>query len=143
VLPMLVNPLSPDAPPEIRDVQATAQGNGVPTQNVERQHTQRGSLDKQRPDVVLVRGDPFFVLQREERVTSSHDQDPYETLNTATGDRAYLQLEPTGCFVLSLRGLDEATGVHHARLAVGPRARSTCSLLTATSGERALIATYE
>jgi putative ABC transport system substrate-binding protein len=72
-IPMLVNPLGPDASPEIRDVQAAAQANGLQLKmynaSTPGELDAAASLAQQRPDVLLVGGDPFFVNQREEIVT--------------------------------------------------------------------------
>jgi len=68
---MIVNPNSPDAVPEIRDVQAAAQVNGfnITTSNA----TTAAELDEafkalvgNRPDAVLVGSDPFFVSRSEQ-----------------------------------------------------------------------------
>jgi putative tryptophan/tyrosine transport system substrate-binding protein len=73
VVPMLVNPLSPDAPPEIRAVQEAAQANGLQLQMFNAStpgelEAAFASLAQQRPAVLLVGGDPFFVVRREEIV---------------------------------------------------------------------------
>jgi putative tryptophan/tyrosine transport system substrate-binding protein len=72
-IPMLVNPLGPDASPEIRDVQAAAQANGLQLKMYNASTPGEldaafASLAQQRPDVLLVGGDPFFTNQREEIV---------------------------------------------------------------------------
>lgn len=68
---MLVNPNTPDAVPEIRDVQAAAQVNGfhITTSNA----TTAAELDEafkvlaaNRPDALLVGSDPFFVSRSEQ-----------------------------------------------------------------------------
>jgi putative ABC transport system substrate-binding protein len=68
---MLVNPNTPDAVPEIRDVQAAAQANGfnITTSNA----TTAAELDEafkvlagNRPDAMLVGSDPFFVSRSEQ-----------------------------------------------------------------------------
>ena len=68
---MLVNPNTPDAVPEIRDVQAAAQVNGfdITTSNA----TNAAELDEafkvlagNRPDALLVGSDPFFVSRSEQ-----------------------------------------------------------------------------
>jgi putative tryptophan/tyrosine transport system substrate-binding protein len=70
---MLVNPFSPDAPPEIRDVQAAAQAIGIELKIFHA--STPGEIDAafvaiaaQRPDALLVGSDPFFVLQRDRLV---------------------------------------------------------------------------
>jgi ABC-type uncharacterized transport system substrate-binding protein len=68
---MLVNPISPDAAPEIRDVQAAAQANGlaIKLQNastVSELDAAFGVLSDLRPDALLVGSDPFFVARSEE-----------------------------------------------------------------------------
>ena len=73
VVPFLVNPLSPDAAPEIRDVQAAAQANGLKLQMVTAStpaeiETAFAALARQHVDVLLVGGDPFFVNRREDIV---------------------------------------------------------------------------
>jgi putative tryptophan/tyrosine transport system substrate-binding protein len=71
VVTLLANPFSPDAVPEIRDVQAAAQANGLqlklfnastPTE-VEAAFS---TIAKERPDALLVGSDPFFLSRREE-----------------------------------------------------------------------------
>jgi putative ABC transport system substrate-binding protein len=62
---MLVNPTSPDAAPEIRDVQAAAQANGLQIKMLNAStaselDTVFGSFGDQRPDALLVGSDPFF-----------------------------------------------------------------------------------
>jgi len=68
---MIVNPNTPDAVPEIRDVQAAARVNGfqITTSNA----TTAAELDEafkavvqNRPDVLLVGSDPFFVSRSEQ-----------------------------------------------------------------------------
>jgi putative ABC transport system substrate-binding protein len=67
---MLINPHSPDAEPEIRDVQAAAQANGLEL----RLHTAStpaevdsalAAIAAQRPDGLLIGADPFFLVQRQ------------------------------------------------------------------------------
>jgi putative ABC transport system substrate-binding protein len=76
IVAMLVNPVSPDAAPEIRDVQAAAQVGGLQL----RIHNARtpdeleaafAALAAQRPDGLLVGSDPFFVIQRREIVAAA------------------------------------------------------------------------
>jgi putative ABC transport system substrate-binding protein len=70
---MLANPLSPDAPPEIREVQATAQANGLQLRMLNAStpgeiEAAFASLAGQRPDALLVGGDPFYMARREDIV---------------------------------------------------------------------------
>jgi putative ABC transport system substrate-binding protein len=74
VVAMLVNPHSPDAAPEIRDVQAAAQANDLRLRLIHA--TTPAEIDEafaalaaQRPDALLVGGDPFYLVQRQ-RITS-------------------------------------------------------------------------
>jgi putative ABC transport system substrate-binding protein len=70
VVAMLVNPVSPDAVPEIRDVQAAAQAIGLQLKmftastpaEIDSAFT---AIAAQRPDALLVGSDPFLVLRRE------------------------------------------------------------------------------
>jgi putative ABC transport system substrate-binding protein len=68
---MIVNPNTPDAVPEIRDVQTAAQVNGfqITTTNAttaaELDETFKG-LAQNRPDALLVGSDPFFVSRSEQ-----------------------------------------------------------------------------
>jgi putative tryptophan/tyrosine transport system substrate-binding protein len=73
VIAMLVNPFSPDAVPEIRDVQATAQAIGLQLRmyNASTPNELNSALTavaEQRPDALLVGSDPFFLVVREELV---------------------------------------------------------------------------
>lgn len=68
---MLVNPISPDAPPEIRDVQAAAQANGLTIQlqsasTVSELDAAFRALSDLRPDALLVGSDPFFNARSKE-----------------------------------------------------------------------------
>jgi putative ABC transport system substrate-binding protein len=70
---MLANPLSPDAPPEIREVQAAAQANGLQLRMLNAStpgeiEAAFASLSGQRPDALLVGGDPFYMARREDIV---------------------------------------------------------------------------
>jgi putative tryptophan/tyrosine transport system substrate-binding protein len=65
---LVVNPFSPDAAPEIRDVQAAAQANGLQVRlfNASTRaelDTAFAALEGQRPDGLLMGGDPFFLVQ--------------------------------------------------------------------------------
>jgi putative ABC transport system substrate-binding protein len=73
VVAMLANPLSPDAVPEIREVQAAAQVNGLQLRMLNAStpsdiEAAFASLAKQRPDALLVGGDPFYMARREDIV---------------------------------------------------------------------------
>ena len=68
---MLVNPISPDAVPEIRDVQAAAQANGLSIKllnasTVSELDAAFGALADLRPDALLVGSDPFFNARSEQ-----------------------------------------------------------------------------
>jgi putative tryptophan/tyrosine transport system substrate-binding protein len=68
---MLVNPISPDAVPEIRDVQAAAQANGLlikllNASTVNELDAAFGALADLRPDALLVGSDPFFIGRSEQ-----------------------------------------------------------------------------
>src|SRR4029078_10596737 len=70
---MLVNPLGPDAIPEIRDVQAAARANGLQLQLISestRQERTIGfeSLANHNVQALLVGSDPFFMVRRDELV---------------------------------------------------------------------------
>jgi putative tryptophan/tyrosine transport system substrate-binding protein len=65
---MVVNPFSPDAPPEIRDVQATARTNGLQLRLLNASTTAEidaafAALEAQRPDALLIGGEPFYLVQ--------------------------------------------------------------------------------
>jgi putative ABC transport system substrate-binding protein len=73
VVAMLVNPISPDAPPEIRDAQAAAQANKLELKLINAStpgevNSAFAALVEQRPNALLVGSDPFFVLRREDIV---------------------------------------------------------------------------
>src|SRR5262245_45456038 len=68
VVAMVVNPFSPDAPPEIRDVQATARANGLQLSLLNASTAAELDaaftvLETRRPDALLVGGDPFYLVQ--------------------------------------------------------------------------------
>jgi ABC-type uncharacterized transport system substrate-binding protein len=70
---MLANPLSPDAAPEIRDVQASAQANGLQLKMLTAStpselNSAFTSLSEQHPDGLLIGSDPFFIARREELI---------------------------------------------------------------------------
>jgi putative ABC transport system substrate-binding protein len=73
VVTMLANPLSPDAVPEIRDVQIAAQANGVELKMYNASTRTEldaafGAIAAQRPDALLVGSDPFYVVRRDDFV---------------------------------------------------------------------------
>jgi putative ABC transport system substrate-binding protein len=73
VIAVLINPISPNAAPEIRGVHGAAQAMGlqVKTYNASTPSELNAAfvaIDGQRPDALFVAGDPFFVNQREELV---------------------------------------------------------------------------
>jgi putative ABC transport system substrate-binding protein len=73
IIAMLVNPISPDAAPEIRDVQAAAQANKLELKlfnasTPDEINLAFAALAKQRPHALLVGSDPFFVVRRDELV---------------------------------------------------------------------------
>ena len=70
---MLVNPLSPDAPPEIRDILAAAQANGfkitlLNASTLDELKTAIATLADHRSSALLVGADPFFMVRREQIV---------------------------------------------------------------------------
>lgn len=69
VVAVLANPYSPDTAPEIRDVQATAQANNLQLRLLNASTPAEideafKAMREQRPDALLVAGDPFFQIQR-------------------------------------------------------------------------------
>jgi putative ABC transport system substrate-binding protein len=73
---MLVNPVSPDAAPELRDVQAAAQINGLELRIFNASTATEldaafAALAAQRPDGLLVGSDPFFVIRRQDIVAAA------------------------------------------------------------------------
>jgi putative tryptophan/tyrosine transport system substrate-binding protein len=73
VVAMLANPLSPDAVPEIREVQVAAQANGLQLRMLNASTPDEieaafASFAGQRPDALLVGGDPFYTSRREDIV---------------------------------------------------------------------------
>jgi putative ABC transport system substrate-binding protein len=76
VVSMLVNPVSPDAAPELRDVQTAAQANGLQLKifNASTPNDLAAafaSLAAERPDALLVGSDPFFVIRRQDIVAAA------------------------------------------------------------------------
>jgi putative ABC transport system substrate-binding protein len=73
IVAMLVNPDSPDAVPEIRDVQAAAQANNLQLRLINAKTPTEidnafASIAAQRPDALLVGGDPFYLVERQKIV---------------------------------------------------------------------------
>src|SRR5207248_149587 len=73
VVGMLINPISPNAAPETADVRSAAQAMGlqIRTFNASTANELNAAfeaLNAERPDVLLVAADPFFVNRREEIV---------------------------------------------------------------------------
>ena len=71
VVAMLANPLSPDALPEIREVQAAAQAAGLRLRMLNASTAGEidaafASFDGQRPDALLIGGDPFYMTRRDD-----------------------------------------------------------------------------
>jgi len=76
LIPMLVNAASPDALPELRDVQSATQAMGLELQVVsagtpEEIDSAFAAFAQQRPDGLLIGSDPFFVIQREQLVAGA------------------------------------------------------------------------
>jgi putative tryptophan/tyrosine transport system substrate-binding protein len=70
VVAMLVNPVSPDAAPEIRDVQSVAQAIGLQLKMFTAStpaeiDTAFAAITAQRPDALLVGSDPFLLSRRD------------------------------------------------------------------------------
>jgi putative tryptophan/tyrosine transport system substrate-binding protein len=70
VVALLHNQFSPDAAPEIRDVQAAAQANRLQLRLLNASTPAEleaafASINIQRPDALLIGGDPFFLVQRQ------------------------------------------------------------------------------
>jgi putative ABC transport system substrate-binding protein len=73
IVAMLVNPDSPDAVPEIRDVQAAAQANNLQLRLINAKTPTEidnafASIEAQRPDALLIGGDPFYLVERQKIV---------------------------------------------------------------------------
>jgi putative ABC transport system substrate-binding protein len=73
IVAMLVNPDSPDAVPEIRDVQAAAQANNLQLRLINAKTPTEidnafASIAAQRPDALLIGGDPFYLVERQKIV---------------------------------------------------------------------------
>ena len=70
---MLANPLSPDAVPEIRDVQTAAQANSLELKMYNASTSAEldaafSAIAAQRPDALLVGSDPFYVVRRDDLI---------------------------------------------------------------------------
>jgi putative ABC transport system substrate-binding protein len=70
VVAMLANPQSPDAAPEIRDVQAAAQANNLQLRLFNASTPAEleaafASMGAQRPDALMIGGDPFFLVHHQ------------------------------------------------------------------------------
>ena len=76
LVPMLVNATSPDALPELRDVQSAAQAMGLELQVVSARTPEEidsafATFAQQRPDALLIGSDPFLVIRREQLVAAA------------------------------------------------------------------------
>jgi putative ABC transport system substrate-binding protein len=70
VVAMLVNPNSPDTPPEVRDVGAAAKAGGLQLRLINASTPSEleaafAILNAERPDAVLIGADPFLYVQRQ------------------------------------------------------------------------------
>jgi putative tryptophan/tyrosine transport system substrate-binding protein len=75
-VPLLVNPSSPDAVPELRDVQAAAQAMGIELRVINASTPSEidaafTALAQRRPDVLMVGSDPFFTSRSEQFAASA------------------------------------------------------------------------
>ena len=76
LVPMLVNAASPDALPELRDVQSAAQAMGLELQVVSARTPEEidsafAAFAQQRPDALLIGSDPFLMIRREQVVAAA------------------------------------------------------------------------
>ena len=76
LVPMLVNAASPDALPELRDVQSAAQAMGLELQVVSARTPEEidsafATFAQQRPDALLIGSDPFLAIRREQVVAAA------------------------------------------------------------------------
>ena len=76
LVPMLVNATSPDALPELRDVQSAAQAMGLELQVVSARTPEEiesafAAFAQQHPDALLIGSDPFFTMRREQLVAAA------------------------------------------------------------------------
>ncbi len=70
VVAMLINPHSPDTAPEIREVQAAAHANNLQLRLINASTPAEidvafAAIAAQRPDALLIGGDPFYLVQRQ------------------------------------------------------------------------------
>jgi putative ABC transport system substrate-binding protein len=78
IVALLVNPVSPDAPPEIKDVEAAAQANKISIRHFNASTPTEidaafASIAAQKPDGLLCGSDPFFVVRREQIIAHVAD----------------------------------------------------------------------
>jgi putative ABC transport system substrate-binding protein len=78
VVAMLVNPISPNAAPEIADVRGAAQAMGLAIKMFNASTSDElkaafAAMNGERPDALLVGADPFFVNRREDIVALAAD----------------------------------------------------------------------
>ena len=76
LVPMLVNAASPDALPELRDVQSAAQAMGLELQVVSARTPEEidsafAAFAQQHPDALLIGSDPFLMIRREQVVAAA------------------------------------------------------------------------
>ena len=76
IVHVLVNPTSPDAVPEIRDLQTAAQAMGLELRVVNASTPNEvedafSALAQQHPDGLLVGSDPFFMVRREQLIAQA------------------------------------------------------------------------
>jgi putative ABC transport system substrate-binding protein len=82
VVAMLANPFSPDAIPEIRDVQTAARTNGLEVKmynasSLAELDAAFRTIAAQHPDGLLIGSDPFFVIRRNDLVAfAAHNKIP-------------------------------------------------------------------
>ena len=96
---MLVNPMGPDAVPEIRDVQAAARANGLQLRLINATtpaelKTGLATLSDHSVGALLVGSDPFFMVRREELVALVGQQGlpavyPFREFTAAGGLMSY------------------------------------------------------
>ena len=76
LVPVILNPISPDAIPELRDVQGAAQALGIDLRVFQASTANEidaafAAMAGQRPDALLVGSDPFFTSQTEQFAASA------------------------------------------------------------------------
>jgi putative ABC transport system substrate-binding protein len=76
VVAMIVNPNSPDAAPEVRDVQAAATANNLQIKLINAATPAEideafAAIAAQRPDALLIGGDPFYLIERHKIVSQA------------------------------------------------------------------------